>query len=235
MAVAILKRREAAVKGSLHADGVSLPIGEGQTILAVLRAAGASLPTLCYDPRLPPQGSCRLCLVQVQGRPQPVAACTTAAEPGMVIATEPPALREYRRVILEMLLSETPPSQGCPRCSLLGLCQLHAAAARYGAQGNLLPRLPTRTPSPDPNPFILRDYRWCIACYWCTRICQEWEMAGAITAVGRGQDTRIASLPTDRLLESPCTFCGQCINTCPTGALMDRKLLGQLSTARASP
>ncbi len=209
----------------LHVNGRPVPVTEGQTLLAVLEMAGLDVPSLCYERRLSPQGTCRLCLVEVDGLARPVAACTTLAEPGMRVTTDSQSLNEYRKVILELLLSETPPTQECPRCSTLGPCQLHAAASRYGAQQDRFARLPTRKPSQDANPFILRDYQWCIACFRCTRICEELEMAKAIVPSGRGQPTRIISFPQDRLLESPCTFCGQCIHTCPTGALMDRKLL----------
>ena len=216
------------VTEQLYINGRPLAVTPGQTLLGSLEMAGVNVPSLCYEPRLPPQGTCRLCLVEVDGLAKPVAACTTLAEPGMRVTTESEGLIEYRRLILELLLSETPPAQGCPRCSTLGPCQLHAAASRYGAQEDRFPRLSPRKLSQDPNPFIRRDYQWCIACFRCTRICEELEMARAIVPSDRGQSTCITSFPLDLLLESPCTFCGQCIHTCPTGALMDRKVLRQL-------
>jgi formate dehydrogenase alpha subunit len=213
----------------VYLDGRPIAAVEGQSILDTMHAAGVEAPALCHDARLSPQGTCRLCLVEVEGRADPVAACTTAAEPGMRVIAGSAALEDYRRALLEMVLSETPPPEECPRCSLLGPCHLHALADRYSARADRYPGLARRASSQDPNPFIERDYRWCILCYRCTRICQVWEMAGAMVAAGRGQGTYITSLPTDRLLDSPCTLCGQCINTCPTGALMDRKLVRQLA------
>lgn len=213
---------------TLHVDELDVPLQEPGTILQAARAAGFDIPALCYEPRLPAQGTCRLCLVEVEGQPEPVAACTTSAEPGMRVTTSSDRLLRYRRSLLELLLSEIPPSQECPQCIHLWPCDLHLLASEYGASEDALPRLAPRRAPPDPNPFIARDYRWCIACYRCTRVCQEWEMAGAITPSGRAQETGITSFPRDRLLESPCTFCGQCINTCPTGALLDRKLLGNV-------
>lgn len=217
--------------GTIWADGRPLAFREGQTLLEVLRQGGVDLPALCYEPRLPPQGSCRLCMVQLEGQGAPVASCTVQARDGMRVQADPEHLRRYRRTVLEMLLSETPPPGECPRCRGGERCELHRAAERYQARPDRFPRLEPRPASRDPNPFILRDYRWCIACYRCTRVCGEWEMAHAIVPVGRGQDTRIASFPGDRLLESPCTFCGQCIFTCPTGALLDRKSLQQRNGA----
>lgn len=218
----------------VYVDGKHVPFREGQSILEVLRTAGVQLPDLCHDPRLGPQGTCRLCLVHVEGQPGLVAACATPAQPAMRVATDTEALRDYRRTVLELLLSELPPSRECPRCSTLGCCSLHAAAARFGAQEDRFPKLRFRQSSQDANPFIQRDYRWCIACYRCTRICGEWEMAGAIAPAGRGQGIHIRSFPTDRLLESPCTFCGQCIGTCPTGALTDRKAADQIGTGEVT-
>lgn len=213
----------------VYIDSKPVPCQKGWSILQAIRSANIDLPTLCYEPRLPPQGSCRLCMVQVEGMPNPVASCTTALQPGIRIVTDTKALRDYRRGVLELLLSELPLASECPRCnSALGPCQLHAAAARYDARDGRLPKLTPRLPAHDNNPFIQRDYRWCISCYRCTRICNELEMAHAITPAERGQKTRVFSFPNDLLIESQCTSCGQCINTCPTGALMDRKALQQL-------
>ena len=211
---------------------MSVPYREGQRVLGALREAGFDVPTLCYESRLEPQGTCRLCLVEVEidGLKQTVASCTAFQQPGMTVATHTESLRDYRRTVLELLLSETAPPAQCAKCNAFGPCQFHAAAKEYGARANGFPRLKNREKAADPNPFIQRDYDYCIACYRCTNVCNQWEMAGAITVAGNGQSSRIASYFGNELLRSPCTFCGQCINTCPTGALTDRKTV---SRARA--
>jgi len=208
-------------------NGVSVPFREGQRVLGALREAGFDVPTLCYESRLDPQGTCRMCLVEVEvnGQKKTVASCTAFQQPGMNVATHTQALREYRRTVLELLLSETAPAAQCPKCHAFGPCQLHAAAQEYGALADGFPHLRVREKAADSNPFIQRDYDYCIACYRCTSVCNQWEMAGAITVAGSSQSSRIATFFGNELLQSPCTFCGQCINTCPTDALTDRKLV----------
>lgn len=218
----------------VNVNGVSVPHREGARVLGALREAGFDVPTLCYESRLDPQGTCRLCLVEVEvdGQKETVASCTAFQQPGMKITTHSELLRGYRRTVLEMLLSETGPAAACPKCRAFGPCQFHAVAEEYGARVGQLPRLKRREKASDPNPFIQRDYDYCIACYRCTNVCNEWEMAGAIAVAGSGQSSRIATYFGNELLSSPCTFCGQCINTCPTGALTDRKVVSRAQSNR---
>ena len=206
-------------------DGVAVPVEGEQSILEATRALGTHVPTLCYDPRLEPVGSCRLCLVKVEGRRLPVAACAQRLEPGMRVTTSDEELRDLRQMILRLVLSENPGGE-CPKCRELGPCELHRLAEEYQV-GTGLPGITSGARSDDANPFILRDYPKCIYCYRCTRVCAEVEQAHAIAPAGRGFATRIATPFDGGLLESPCTFCGQCIQTCPTGALADRKMLGR--------
>ncbi len=208
-------------------NGVATQCAEGGSVLDSLKAAGARVPTLCYDERVGPKGTCRACLVEVEldGRKQVVASCTWLAADSMSVSTHTPEVRQYRQTLLEMLLSETGTPARCPKCNSTGPCELHSAAQEYGARWDRFKRLKQRVKAEDPNPFIQRDYDYCIACYRCTSICNEWEQASAITVEGRGQQSKISTFFNNRLLESPCTFCGQCINTCPTGALTDRKVV----------
>ena len=207
-------------------DGRKVELRPGETVLEAARRAGIAIPTLCYDPRLDAAGSCRLCMVRVEGRATPAAACVLPAEPGIEVSSEDGELRAYRRTLLEMVLSENPSGE-CPRCSRLGPCELHTLAAEYGARADRFGGATSGELKDDDNPFIVRDYTRCIYCYRCTRVCGEVEMAHAIVPAGRGFATRIAAPFDGGLKGSPCTFCGQCVQTCPTGALSDKKMSGK--------
>jgi predicted molibdopterin-dependent oxidoreductase YjgC len=210
----------------LRIDGVSIDYRQGETLLDAARRAGAAVPTLCYDHRVAPGGSCRLCMVEVAGRPSPVAACVFPASEGLEVRTESPKLDEYRRHLLELVLSEMPEGE-CHHCAEIGPCELHALASRYGAGAGRFRGPISGARADDGNPFILRDYEQCIYCYRCVRVCNELEQAHAIAAGGRGFGSRIVTLFDRGLMETTCTFCGQCINTCPTGALADLPRLGR--------
>jgi predicted molibdopterin-dependent oxidoreductase YjgC len=207
-------------------DGHSVSLLPGETILKAAGRAGIKIPTLCYDPRVHPSASCRLCLVKVRRRRLPIASCAHRVEAGMEVITTDPDLESWRRTILRLVLSENPAGE-CPKCIELGPCELHALARDHGLEDGGMKGATSGKKLDDPNPFILRDYAKCIYCYRCTRVCGEVEQAHAIVPAARGFATRIATPFDGGLLESPCTFCGQCIQTCPTGALMDRKMLGK--------
>ncbi len=219
---------------NLVVNGVGVDCAEGSRVLDAVRDAGFDVPTLCFDERIGPQGSCRMCLVDVSvnGQTQQLAACTAFANEGMDVDTHSDSIVGYRKTLLELLLSETSSPAGCPKCISFKKCELHASAEEYDAKWDAFPRLEPRSKAPDPNPFIQRDYDYCISCFRCTNICGEWEQASAITVEGRGQQNAISSFFNNNLLESPCTFCGQCINTCPTGALTDRKIVGKTSSEK---
>lgn len=216
--------------GELRIDGKQAAFEAGETLLQAARRAQVDIPTLCFDPRVAPNGSCRLCLVEIEGRPNPVPACAFPAAEGLSVRTESPALTAYRSRLLNLVLSELPERE-CRHCAEIGPCELHALAARYGATGGRYRGATSGAPVDDGNPFILRDYEQCIYCYRCTRVCNELEQAHAIAPAGRGFATRIATLFERGLMDVTCTFCGQCINTCPTGALADLPRLGRARAA----
>lgn len=210
----------------MRINGTSVEFPEGDTVLEVAQRAGAEVPTLCYDPRVEPAGSCRLCMVEVEGRAQPVPACTFPASEGLNVGTHSPALHEYRRRLLELVLSELPEGE-CRHCAEIGPCELHRLAAQHGADGARFRGATSGAKVDDGNPFILRDYDQCIYCYRCTRVCNEVEQAHAIVPGGRAFGARITTLFERGLMDTSCTFCGQCINTCPTGALADLPRVGK--------
>ena len=221
-------RTKVSKKLNVVVNEIEVGCGTETRVLDAIREAGFDVPTLCYDERVGPQGTCRMCLVDVEvdGQTQQVAACTAFNSDQMRVETHSDGITEYRKTILELLLSETSSPAHCPKCVSFKKCELHDAAEEYGAKWDAFPSLVKREKADDDNPFIQRDYDYCISCFRCTNVCNDWEQAGAITVEGRGQENSIASFFNNQLLESPCTFCGQCINTCPTGALTDRKIVG---------
>lgn len=206
-------------------DGVEVEFRPRERIIDVARRAGTEIPSLCDDPRLGSSGACRLCLVKVDGSGDLVPACSRSLQPGMRVITKDHEILDLRRAILKLALSEIP-SDMCTACQQVGPCRLHALAESHGVRTAGYEGRNSGRRVEDPNPFILRDYEQCIYCYRCTLVCGELEMARAIFPTGRGFDTRISTSNDNGLLESPCTFCGQCIQVCPTGALFDKKRAG---------
>ena len=209
----------------MEIDGVEVAFSEGETILEIAERHQKEIPTLCYDPRLEPFGGCRLCIVELEGARNPVASCTTKATPGMVVRTATDTIEAYRKTLLEMVVSENREVDVSP---LRGYAsgELTDLRDRYEIDGN--PRITgatSGTSKTDDNPFILRDYELCISCYRCVRVCAEQEGDHAINVMNRGFHTQITTEFDGLLKDSACTFCGQCIQTCPTGALGDKKAL----------
>lgn len=214
------------MRESATIDGQQVPVRPGESILDAAERAGISVPKLCHDSRVGDSASCRLCVVKVDGRRLPVASCAQRLEPGMEVTTRDDDLDAWRGTVLGLALSENPAAE-CTKCIEQGPCALHALAGDLDVASDRFTGVTSGTRPDDSNPFILRDYTKCISCYLCTRVCGELEQAHAIAPVGRGFETRIASPFDSALLDSPCTFCGQCIQVCPTGALMDRKMAGK--------
>jgi predicted molibdopterin-dependent oxidoreductase YjgC len=206
-------------------DGVEVTFTEGETIYQVAQRYERFIPTLCYDPRLAAFGSCRLCVVEVEGLRGPVASCTTKASPGMKVKSSSEAVEKHRKTLLEMVVSENRELEVSP---LRGYAsqELRSLVYRYGAkQGRFKGQQSGKSHPLDDNPFIQRDYDLCISCYRCVRVCAEQEGDYAISIAGRGFHTQITTEFNHNLKDSSCTFCGQCVQTCPTGALADKKAL----------
>jgi predicted molibdopterin-dependent oxidoreductase YjgC len=205
----------------MQINGIEVSFAEGDTILDAARRSRIPIPTLCFDPRVSPSGACRLCLVAVEGASRPVPACSFPAADGLEVQTESEELRELRRCILELTLSENPQGE-CARCRDVGPCELHRLAGEYGARQARFRGGPSGARVADDHPLVGRDPGLCIACNRCVRVCNELEQAHAIAMGGRGFGSHVTTLFGRRLEAAGCTSCGQCINTCPTGALFDR-------------
>ncbi len=217
--------------GSMVVDGERLAFVRGETIYEVASRGGRDVPTLCYDPRLEPFGGCRLCVVEMDGQRNPVASCAIRAEAGMVVRTHTAKIEEHRRTLMEMVASENRDLDVDP---LHGYASQEMAVLldRYSARsGRFQGARSGRSRPDDDNPFIGRDYENCISCYRCVRVCAEQEGDYAIAVMNRGFRTQITTEFEGLLKDSACTFCGQCVQTCPTGALGDLKALANRNAA----
>ncbi len=248
-----------ARKITLRIDGRPVEASAGSTVLDAARMAGIYIPSLCAHRDLKPVGACRICLVKVGGVGGFPPACTTAARDGMEVSTTDEELQRLRREILKLILLEHPSSclicvdrepcesfrggpeksgkvTGCMFCSSRGGCEL-ADVVRYVGLTELdYPTKYKNLPLEREDPFYDRDYNLCILCGRCVRMCQEVRGARAIEFAGRGIETVITPPYGGRHVDGACTFCGSCIDVCPTGTLAPRatKWFGQPERAQSS-
>ncbi|NYF60006.1 formate dehydrogenase subunit alpha [Micromonospora purpureochromogenes] len=204
----------------LSVNDVSVEVAGGASVLDAVKAAGAVVPTLCYDERLTPQGSCRVCLVGVKGRAMP--ACTTPAAQGMAVRTDDPAARRSAQLALELLVSQLPARAldvPADRSELVRACQhFGVTASRFDGA--------TRNAGVDhSHPYVKLDRDLCIACNRCVRMCAEVQGTFALSLAGRGFDTLVVAGTGGPWMSSPCVACGGCVDTCPSGALSEPGLL----------
>jgi NADH-quinone oxidoreductase subunit G len=198
----------------LKIDGIEVEVGRGRTILEATQEAGIRIPTLCHDRRLIPFGACRLCVVQQKGKPELLPACFTPAKEGMEIITHSPEILESRKLQLQFILLNHP--MICPRCEKEGECALQTLVYEYGVEETLYPWERISFPADDRSPLLKRDSDKCILCGRCVRICDEVQGVGELSFSKRGIKTVI---DTDFHRPLQCEFCGQCMDTCPVGAI----------------
>jgi NADH-quinone oxidoreductase subunit G len=213
----------ATVKLIINGQEVSAP--EGSTILQAATAAGIDIPTLCHHPALKPIGACRMCLVEIEGQRTLQPACAFPIAEGMRVQTHSPQVIEVRRIVLELLLSDHP--LDCMTCDSTGSCELQDLMYEYGVKQTRFPGQRHVYPVDDPNPFIQRDYNKCILCRRCVQACQEINGVEAISMLWRGFDSKPGTARDASLEDSPCEFCGMCVELCPTGALSPKQALGK--------
>ena len=211
--------------GTITIDGKPMDFAAGDTVLEVALAHGIDIPRLCYHPELKPSGGCRLCLVEIEGRPNPAPSCGLSCADGMIVRTTSGALTAMRRDIIDLFVSEHPLT--CVTCDKNGACDLQKYAYQFGVTETSYDFEVSRTLYQDDNPFFVRDHQYCILCGKCVRVCDEIVGRNAIDFAGRGFDSHIATPFDGLMIDSSCVFCSSCVQVCPTAALLPKKRLGQ--------
>ncbi|MGD8809577.1 MAG: 2Fe-2S iron-sulfur cluster-binding protein, partial [Gammaproteobacteria bacterium] len=211
---------------SVTIDGVKISVPKGTTVMRAAALAGVNVPKLCATDSLEPFGSCRLCLVEIEGMRGLPASCTTEAADGMVVTTQSRRLADVRRNVMELYISDHP--LDCLTCPTNGDCELQDMAGavglrdvRYGYEGaNHL-----SAEKDTSNPYFTFDPSKCIVCSRCVRACEEVQGTFALTIDGRGFDSKVAASQDQPFLDSECVSCGACVQACPTATLTENSLI----------
>ncbi len=210
---------------TLTIDGQSVTVPKGTSVMAAAMTLGTQIPKLCATDSLEPFGSCRLCLVQIEGRRGYPASCTTPAEAGMVVHTQNEAIAKRRRNVMELYISDHP--LDCLTCSANGDCELQDMSGkvglrevRYGYDGVNH----THAPSDESNPYFTFEASKCIVCSRCVRACEETQGTFALTIDGRGFASKVATGGPD-FFNSECVSCGACVQACPTATLNEKSVI----------
>ena len=219
-------KRESDREVTLTIDGSQVTVPAGTSLMRAAVEAGIHVPKLCATDSLEPFGSCRLCLVEIDGRKGYPASCTTPAEAGMNVRTQRPKLQELRKGVMELYISDHP--LDCLTCSANGNCELQDMAGvtglrnvRYGFDGaNHL-----KDKKDESNPYFTYDPSKCIVCNRCVRACEETQGTFALTISGRGFDSRVSPGMDEPFMESECVSCGACVEACPTATLQEKSVI----------
>jgi formate dehydrogenase major subunit len=211
---------------TLEVDGVEVSVPQGTMLMRAAVDAGVMIPKLCATDSLEPFGSCRLCLVEIEGRKGYPASCTTPAEAGMKVRTQSPKLADLRRGVMELYISDHP--LDCLTCPTNGNCELQTQAGvvglrevRYGFEGaNHMAEA-----KDESNPYFTYDPSKCIVCNRCVRACEETQGTFALTISGRGFASRVSPGQSQPFMESECVSCGACVNACPTATLTEKTIV----------
>jgi len=211
---------------TLEIDGMPVSVPAGTSLMRAAAEAGVMVPKLCATDSLEPFGSCRLCLVEIEGRKGFPASCTTPVAKGMVVHTQTDRLQELRRGVMELYISDHP--LDCLTCSANGDCELQTQAGvvglrevRYGFKGaNHL-----ESEKDESNPYFSYDPSKCIVCNRCVRACEETQGTFALTISGRGFESRVSPGQDEPFMQSECVSCGACVQACPTATLQEKTVI----------
>jgi formate dehydrogenase major subunit len=222
---------------TLTVDGFAVTVPAGTSIMRAAKEAGISVPKLCATDSVDAFGSCRLCLVEIEGRAGTPASCTTPVAPGIVVHTQTGKLKQLRKGVMELYISDHP--LDCLTCAANGDCELQDMAGAVGlrdvryeakdthfrAKDSSGEANPQWLPKDDSNPYFSYDPSKCIVCSRCVRACEEVQGTFALTIEGRGWDSRVsAGSASDNFLSSDCVSCGACVQACPTATLSEKSL-----------
>ena len=220
---------------TLEIDGTSVTVPDGTSVMRAAAVASRDIPKLCATDSLKAFGSCRLCLVEIDGRRGFPASCTTLVAEGMKVRTESPKLTELRRNVMELYVSDHP--LDCVTCPANGQCELQDMAerldvtsTRYGLAGSNH----HHGELDKSNPYFQFDQSLCIVCSRCVRACDEVQGTFALTIHGRGFDSQVVASAHESFVDSECVSCGQCVETCPTGALVEKSVIRIGAAERAT-
>jgi formate dehydrogenase major subunit len=222
------------VQVTVDIDGTAVTVPHGTSVMRAAALAGERIPKLCATDTLKAFGSCRLCLVEIEGRKGYPASCTTEVAEGMKVRTQSDSLSRLRRGVMELYVSDHP--LDCDTCPANNHCELQdmaevigVTATRYGVAGTTArPR-----PADTSNPYFRFDPDLCIVCSRCVRACDETQGTLALTLDGRGFESKVAASQNDSFLDSECVSCGACVEACPTAALTEKSLIALGSPTRS--
>ncbi|MBC8049391.1 MAG: formate dehydrogenase subunit alpha [Chitinophagales bacterium] len=217
------KKSEKAV--SLTIDGMAVTVPAGTSIMRAAAGLGNNIPKLCATDMVKEFGSCRMCLVEIEGRNGTPASCTTPVADGIVVKTQTERLKRIRKGVMELYISDHP--LDCLTCAANGDCELQDTAGvvglrdvRYGYEGDNH----TKMEKDQSNPYFTYDASKCIVCSRCVRACEEVQGTFALTISGRGFDSRVSPGMGEAFMDSECVSCGACVQACPTATLIEKSV-----------
>lgn len=230
---------DSATQVSVYIDGQSVRVPEGTSVMRAAALADIKVPKLCATDQLDAFGSCRLCLVQIEGMKGYPASCTTLVKEGMRVTTQNGKLAALRRGVMELYISDHP--LDCLTCPANGHCELQDMAGvvglrevRYGYEGenhvhpsSAEQENPRYVPKDESNPYFSFDPSKCIVCSRCVRACDEQQGTLALTIQGRGFDSKVSASIDESFLNSECVSCGACVQACPTATLTENSVIEQ--------
>ena len=211
---------------NLTIDDQKIKVPEGTTIIEAAKQAGIDIPTLCFLKEINEVGDCRMCIVEVEGRRGFATSCIQTVEEGMVVHTHTPNVLEARHVILDLIISNH--AKDCLTCTRSGNCELQALATKFNVLDVEFPGEMTKHKIDNLSPSIVRDFNKCILCRRCVAACKNVQKIGAIDCINRGFESCISTVGDQSLNDVNCTFCGQCIEACPTGALHEKETINDV-------